>query len=264
MKTLEKVTRRLKRTLGYRHVLRSDFCDQQEALIVHGLHKSASMFLFKFFQHVCDEIKVPFYSINLSPPNQNVPATNTNTSFVYCPERSFQTNTFKFVKLNQTHLFQTRDPRDILVSEYFSLGWRHSDHGWDEAARERRSKIQQLTIDQYVLSEPELSVQPLQTRYQPLLDQIGDSKTHMVKYETMVEDFPQWLAKVLPLMNLTAADDLTYLARLYRREFQREPGVSSHKRNVSAGDHVSKLKPETIAELNDRFAPVLLALQYPS
>ena len=264
MKTFESVTRRLKRTFGYRHALRSDFRNQQKALIVHGLHKSASMFLFKFFQHVCGEIDVPFHSINLPSPNQNVPTSNTDTSFVYCPERSFQTDAFSFKELNQTHLFQIRDPRDILVSEYFSLGWRHSDHDWNDAARERRSKIQQLTIDQYVLNEPELSEQPLRTRYQPLLDRIDDSKTHVVKYETMVDDFSQWLTKVLPLLDLTTTNDLAYLARHYRHEFQPEPGANSHKRNVSAGDHVSKLKPETIIELNKRFAPVLQTLEYPS
>ena len=264
MNTLEKVTRRLKRTFGHRHALRSDFRNQQKALIVHGLHKSASMFLFKFFQHVCGEIDVPFHSINLPLPNQNAPASNTDHSFVYCPERSFQIDAFSFEQLNKTHLFQIRDPRDILVSEYFSIGWRHSDHDWDDAARERRSKIQQLTIDQYVLSEPELSVQPLRARYQPLLDKVGDPRTRVVKYETMVRDFPQWLAEVLPLLNLTSADDLAYLARHYRDEFRPEPGANSHKRNVSAGDHVLKLKPETIAELNLRFAPVLQTLKYPS
>ena len=264
MKTFEKVTRRLKRTFGHRHALCSEFRNQQKALIVHGLHKSASMFLFKFFQHVCSEIEVPLHSINLSPPNQDVPAANTDTSFVYCPERSFQTNAFAFDKLDQTHLFQTRDPRDILVSEYFSLGWRHSDEGWDDAAKERRSKIQKLTIDQYVLNEPELSVQPLQSRYQPLLERFDDPRTRVVKYETMVEDFSKWLSTVLPLIDLNADKDLQHLAYHYRDEFQPEPGASSHKRNVSAGDHVSKLKPETISELNQRFAPVLLALQYPS
>ena len=264
MKTLAKLKRRLQRMFGLRHQLRSDFCGQRKALIVHGLHKSASMFLYKFFEHVCGAIDVPFHSINLAQPLHRAPDQNTAESFVVCPERSFETHEFYFPKLEQIHLFQVRDPRDILVSEYYSLGWRHSDQDWGADGLKRRAQIQQLSIDQYVIGETEVSKRPLLLRYQPLLAELGRPTTHVVKYETMVEDFPRWLSTVLPVLGLNSGDDLAFLASHYRDEFQPDLSENSHKRNVSAGDHVSKLKPETIAILNERFASILKALDYES
>jgi len=264
MKALANVKRRLRRTLGYRHALRSGFREQKTALIVHGLHKSASMFLFKFFDHISREIEVPLHSINHATPNHDAINETTTASFIYCPERSFDTRRFQFPHLKQSHLFQVRDPRDILVSEYFSLGWRHRDQAWNEDEKQRREDIQQLTIDQYVLGEAETSKQPLLTRYLPLLEELEKPTTHVVKYETMVEDFPAWLRTVLPIVELNSNDDIDYLARHYRHEFQPGTGDNAHKRNVSAGDHQLKLQPETIAVLNKRFAPILSALDYPS
>ena len=262
MKTLANVKRRLQRTLGYRHVLRSDFREQKTAIIVHGLHKSASMFLFKFFDHVCREIEVPMHSINHAQPNHETVNPNAAASFVYCPERSFETNCFRFPNLKQIHLFQVRDPRDILVSEYFSLGWLHRDQNWNEAEKRRRAKIQQLTIDQYVIGENETSKQPLLTRYLPLLAELEKPTTHIVKYETMVEDFPQWLAVVLPIIGLNNSEDIHHLARHYRHEFEPGAGDKAHKRNVSPGDHKLKLKAKTIDVLNERFDQILSTLGY--
>ncbi len=262
MKALANVKRRLKRTLGYRHTLRSDFRTEKTALIVHGLHKSASMFLFKFFDHVCRDIQVPLHSINHAQPNHESVNDTATESFVYCPERSFDCHRFRFPNLKQIHLFQVRDPRDILVSEYFSLGWRHRDQEWNEAEKQRRAQIQQLTIDQYVLREHETSAQPLLTRYLPLLAELKKPTTRVVKYETMVEDFPAWLEVVLPVMGLNNAGDIEHLARHYRHEFEPDPSTDGHKRNVRAGDHKRKLKPETIDVLNERFQQILSALGY--
>lgn len=264
IKTLDKVKRRLRKAFGQRHSLRSSFGDQQQALIVHGLHKSASMFLFKFFHHLGQQIEVPFHSIHLPPPHHDPPATDVASSFIYGPERSFLTQPFQYRHVKPVHLFQVRDPRDILVSEYFSLGWRHSDHLWDDAAKERRQKIQQLTVDQYVIAEPELSPQSLLSRYHPLLqpNEPGTAGREIVKYETMVNDFPQWLRQVLPLVGLNRETDVIALADHYRNEFTPDAQADAHKRNVSSGDHVAKLQPETIAVLNQRFASVIDALGY--
>ena len=262
MKTLANVKRRLRRTLGFRHALRSNFRDEKTAVVVHSLHKSASMFLFKFFDHVCREIDVPLYSINHAQPNHDSVNQSMDRSFVYCPERSFDVAGFRFPQLKQRHLFQVRDPRDILVSEYFSLGWRHRDHHWNDAEKQRRETIQTLTIDQYAIGEAESTKQPLLSRYLPLLAELEKPTTYVIKYETMVSRFPDWLRTVLPVIGLKNDGDVDHLARHYRHEFQPDAGQYAHKRSVAAGDHQRKLQPQTIAILNERFRPILSALGY--
>lgn len=262
MKTLAKAKQKFKRMFGLQHKLQSDFAASQSALIVHGLHKSASMFLYKFFDHVCNEIETPLYSIhNLSPENQKI-GSEPRESFVFCPERSFQTAPFRFEFLKSQHLFQVRDPRDILVSEYFSLGWRHTEQNWDDAEKNRRETIRRMTIDEYAINEPEVGKYPLLGRFAPLLSLFGAENIHLVKYETMVNDFPGWLTTVLPLIGLNTPADLSFLAHRYRNEFQADESNEGHKRNVASGDHRHKLKPETIEILNQRFKTVLGILNY--
>ena len=262
MNTIAKAKRRFKKIFGLKHKLNSDFAQSQSALIVHGLHKSASMFLYKFFAHLCEELKAPLHSIHNTPPNDKTFLVDTKESLIFCPERSFQTAPFQFDFLQTKHLFQVRDPRDILVSEYFSIGWSHTDQNWDEAEKARRQKIQQMTIDQYVVQEPQIGKYPLVKRYQPLLKQIGSDNICVVKYETMVHDFPKWLATVLPLVGLGSSADISFLTSHYIDEFQADKSDGSHKRNVASGDHKKKLAPQTIEILNERFAPVLQALGY--
>ena len=186
-----------------------------------------------------------------------------SSSFIRCPERSFQIAPHEQSD-SIVHLFQVRDPRDILVSEYYSLGWRHSDQHWSDEEKERRNKIQQMTVDQYVLDEPEISTYPLLGRFQALLHQPQSANRQIVKYETMVTRFDNWLREVLPVFRLTNEKVTQYFARKYKDEFSREDSATSHKRNVVPGDHRLKLKSSTIDALNHRFESVLDFLGYPA
>lgn len=261
------VTQRLRQRLRPRArtdrpLLESDFRQQKKALMVHGLHKSATMFLYKFFDDLCRRIDVPLYSVHNSPADHTTIPSSMNASFVLCPMRSFSIAEFSYSDLESIHLFQTRDPRDILVSEYYSLGWRHTDQDWDAAERNRREKIRQLSIDDYVLQEPEIAKYPLLNRYRCLLESMGSAHIQMVKYETMVLDFEQWLGEVIPLVGLTRKSDRDVLLKQYREEFRPDSDPGAHKRNIVPGDHRRKLQPETIELLNIRFATVLRALGY--
>ena len=146
-------------TLGSQILGRLGFVRQapsKQALIVHALHKSASMFLHKFFNDLCCRKRVPYFSVhNRSIEMKTVPP-GFDQSFVYGPIRSFDTNPFKALE-SVNHLIQVRDPRDILVSEYYSLGWIHSDKGWTEKDKQLRSAIQKVSIDEFVVNEAKFS-----------------------------------------------------------------------------------------------------------
>ena len=63
-------------------------------IFVHGLHKSASMFLFKVFQDLANEAGIEYYSANKQPkPNQKELKRVTKLSFCYCPVRHFALST---------------------------------------------------------------------------------------------------------------------------------------------------------------------------
>ena len=221
------------------------------------------MFLYQFFKMIAGELKVEFRSVHEHTDNPGAHATDRPAAFIRCPERSFQIATHEQAGVQPfVHLCQVRDPRDILVSEYYSLGWRHSDEHWSDEEKQRREQIQQMSIDEYVLEEPRFSKYPLRDRFQPLIDYANSPMVHVVKYETMVTEFETWLRGVLPILKLDDEKSVRYFTRMYKNEFVRDDHSTSHKRNVAPGDHRAKLSQTTIAQLNRRFENVLDMLDY--
>jgi len=237
---------------------------ESTGLTVHALHKSASMFLYKFFHDLSQRVDVGFYSINHSPPDEQSITASRTDSFILGPIRSFNIEDWVYPRLNeQRFLIQVRDPRDILVSEYFSLGWLHSVATWNDEAKAQRERIQATSIDQFVMEERLTGKPPLRDRMQPLFDLSQNDQATIVTYEEMVTDFPRWLSKVLSAIDLDNDATLTrHLLKQYEHEFTPST-EGGHKRNVTPGDHLQKLKPETVSALNEKFADILAVLGYP-
>ena len=237
---------------------------ESTGLIVHALHKSASMFLYKFFADLCDKTDCPLFSIHNSPAGENAIPADTHVSFVLCPVRSFDCEPYQFANLKRVnHLIQVRDPRDILVSEYFSLGWLHTSENWSEEGKQRRKTIQSMSIDEFVLEESLHGKLPLFERMKPVLQLSQQDNVELVKYETLVTHFPAWLETVLSFTGLGETHHLKRkLIRQYKDEFKPDQTGSGHKRNIAPGDHKEKLTEQTIEILNQRFSPVLKQLNY--
>lgn len=238
----------------------------KNGVVVRALHKSGSMFLYHFFAQVAQDAGLPYYSINHADANEHEVEDTIETGFCVCPIRDFAQNRLvNFPNLDRvTQIFHLRDPRDILVSEYFSLGWIHPDQNWTDDAKQRRREIQAMPIDQYVLNQHELSPYPIADRFAPLMELELDSPDIIVsRYETMVTRFYRWALNVIvPFEFSFNAVWAAKYAWKFRNEFQVSQESMTHKRNVTPGDHRVKLKPATIAILNQRFAPILTRFGY--
>ncbi len=232
-------------------------------VFVHALHKSATMFLYKFFKDVSNRKGYEYYSANNDPDNELF-STNANNNFCVCPVRSFDdVGQPPSEDLNQHRIIHIRDPRDILVSEYFSFGWSHSQAD-GKLTDTRKQEIQKMSIDDYVLNQPEFSSWHLGQKLEPLADLVISDSTIVVRYETMVTHFPRWVRQVIkPFQFRWPSLAATRYSVKYRNEFTPASGNQLvHKRNVKPGDHVDKLKPDTIKKLNNRFEDFLVRFEY--
>ena len=257
------------------------------SVVVHGLHKSATMFLFEFFKAVAEDRKIRFYSDNISDLG---PPPNDGSVYCHSPVRSFEfqgagdNNSYLVAKsmgndkdnghgsLKATgqnsesvlasdtpsvkRIFHVRDPRDILVSEYFSLGWIHPE---GQNLSQRRNEIQQMSVDQYVLQILETSSWPLHKKYDPLMKlDLKNPDFTLVRYEDMVLDFPRWVeATIAPFEFRNPKRMISRYVKKFASQFDVSTESMSHRRKVTPGDHKEKLKPETIEALNERFSDVL-------
>ncbi|MCQ3936012.1 MAG: hypothetical protein DPW18_03075 [Chloroflexi bacterium] len=163
-------------------------------------------------------------------------------------------------------VLMVRDPRDVLVSEYFSIAYSHSEpslrgNKYQEFMK-MRQQARQITVDEYVAGECD-RVHATYSRYMDLL--LDDyPHVHVAKYETMTHEFQTWLDRLLEYCGLEISDQLRQdvLREAARIQPKRE-NIQQHIRKGKPGDHKEKLKPETVERLNSKFSDVLKRFQYP-
>jgi len=155
-------------------------------------------------------------------------------------------------------VIMVRDPRDVVVSEYFSYAFSHPISPVPQKAEEikkLRKRLQNMTLDQYA-KESTLILKERFQKYVVLCQQ--DPMVCVLKYEDMIADFPSWLENLTTHCQLTISPSLkASLIESSNNAKKTKENIRSHRRQVTPGDHRRKLKPDTIAELNDILAEVM-------
>ncbi|MDF1823588.1 MAG: sulfotransferase domain-containing protein [Verrucomicrobiales bacterium] len=162
-------------------------------------------------------------------------------------------------------ILMIRDPRDILVSMYFSKAKIHRSPRKESGKREdfdrERSLAQQMSVDEYVLHEME----DLRSRFAQYEELLGDAgcHVHLVKYEDMVTDFDDWLDKLILFCDFRPGPKIIEgLRRRHRKRIPKAENQDRHLRKGLPGDYAEKLKPETISALNSYFSNVMKRFGY--
>ena len=158
-----------------------------------------------------------------------------------------------------------RDPRDVLVSNYYSTAYSHrvpdkESSGYKEFL-EKREKTRQIDVDAYVLARSEKVYSVYQRYINLLLNNFPH--TLVVKYEDMTGDFQTWLKKLLEYCKLEISDELLHsLLTQAKQSRPKKEDIQRHVRKGVPGDFKEKLRPETIDYLNSKFSPILKAFEY--
>lgn len=160
-------------------------------------------------------------------------------------------------RMGDYHIILTiRDPRDILVSKYYSLGFSHAvpqKRGNKRSAfLRRRESVKKMNIDEFVLKDYPRVLSRFQA-YQDTLLTLYDNVT-LLRYEDMITDYRKWLKDLasgcgfsisVPLINI--------LVEEFEKSRTHSEDKYRHIRKGVSGDYKEKLKPETISKLNEVF-----------
>ena len=230
-----------------------------------SVHKSGSTMLGKMIKDVCKRRDVP----NVSIPNfffsEGISAQVWKDDQKLAPvfTKPILYHGFRFLPpvlqdpevglRNSRFVLLVRDPRDALVSQYFSYGKPTGSHALPkknaEAFIAAREALPERTIDEYVI---ELSRQ-LRNKLVTYRDSLNFDLGLTRRYEEVFFDKETFLGEVFKhfgiqvpkgvIANVAAKHDI-------RPEKEDE---TQHIRKGTPGDHKEKLKPETIEKLNDTF-----------
>jgi hypothetical protein len=151
-------------------------------------------------------------------------------------------------------IFLIRDPRDILVSAYYSFAFSHGFSPVENIRKiqeEGRKEIQKMTIDEYVLDYA-----PTVLGHFEAVERLSKTsgRSVILKYEDMIQHwdkFDRGLCKYLTIKP-------NVLDEIYNRSRPREKeNQESHRRSGMPGGFRTKLASATLVSLDELFGPVL-------
>ncbi len=160
---------------------------------------------------------------------------------------------------DKTAIFLVRDPRDILVSTYFSFCYSHPLSKVKEIRDEQianRNRLLALTLDGFVLNDAEYVGNQFLRLYETA--QLP-KRSVILKYEDMVDDFENFMEKFRGFVTLEDAVVETIYDRTRPRE---EEDIYQHKRSGKVGGFRDKLEANTIEALNQKLEEVLTRFEY--
>ena len=162
-------------------------------------------------------------------------------------------------------ILMIRDPRDVLVSEYYSYAFSHSEPSrlGDKYAdfMRMRQKARTITIDEYVVSECDRVC----VNYERYVSLLLDRYAHVLvtKYEEMTSDFEAWLKKILEHCEFKISDRL--LESILNEAGHLKPkqeDIHQHIRKGMPGDYKEKLDRKTIDCIDAKFSSMLERFDY--
>ena len=169
-----------------------------------------------------------------------------------------------YVKIkNEEHrsiVLMLRDPRDVLVSAYYSVSFSHVLPGGAEAQQrfsQLRKRALEMTLDEYVIFALDEYLPKYMDYARHLL---GRPNVTFVTYEEMATDFTSWADKFLAGLGLETRDDAISKLRAVYLSGAPASGIedtTSHRRQGRPGDFRRKLSGSTIAVLNERLDDVM-------
>lgn len=239
-----------------------------------SVHKSGSTLMNNMIRAACQMLDYEFVDIqshffNTGVADRDIPAETSEIfkpkGYVYSGFRYFP-NQYDIPCLNDCPLVVlVRDPRDAVVSQYFSLSKSHPMPGKDaddkllKHMEEMRAATLASDINEFALREIGGFVKKLET-YSEIL------KTHprarLFQYEEVIYMKKKWVLAILSFLQwqMKPGQPMNLANRF--NVVPKAEDASKHIRQVHPQNYMAKLSPETINEINKTYSATLARFHY--
>lgn len=246
---------------------------QGDSCFLISFPKAGSTLFYRLMQPVAIQAGLAFFSLPNALYDIGLPAMRfeSDLSAIFQP-RGYAYGGFRGIEppielpafASGRTIFLMRDPRDLLTSLYFSEAFSHVAPGTAVDNRlaadfeARRNVALAGSIDDFI-DRRSPSVLEFLNHTLRQLDAI-EHKTY--RYEDIIFDKGAWVRDMVGYLGWTVAERA--IDRIVERHDLRPSAedVGQHVRKVTPGDHREKLRPETIAMIEQRFAPIMERFGY--
>ncbi len=238
----------------------------QQGVLFFSVHKSGSSISLRYLKRLArrNDLKRLNYEAYLSSVAPNKKGLLLAPDFLkraFNPVGYFYGCLRTFVNVPELDKYKIvlllRDPRDVLVSYYFSM--KHTNTIHQNKGVEARKRVNEITIDEYVLE----IVPRFKLVYETYIEKLLPlENVYFTKFEDLIEDSPKWLQGVADYCDLEVENDLLDEIKKNVNNEPRKENPRSHHRKSTHGDFKVKLKEETVEKLNEAFDEILKKLDY--
>jgi hypothetical protein len=182
---------------------------------------------------------------------------NVYVGFRDAPSALFGDPVFRQAK----KILLVRDPRDALVSEYYSNAFSHSLPNVkpeSSVVGEQRELAQQASIEDYVVERVDALNNTIKN-YAPILT---DQNLQIMRYEDVIFDKSAWMRQIAKTFEFDLSDQLISDILGWADKRPEKENPTNFIRRVTPGDHLEKLSPEVILLLEDALDEVWWSLGY--
>lgn len=242
------------------------------SVLLFALPKSGSTLLDRMVREVSAEAGLTYVSImeeffKLGIPDNLIPPA---TSEIFL-EKGYCYGGFRYlprafnipIMASAKKVLLVRDPRDMLVSHYFSMKSSHPAPGKTLKSTSikmgMRDLAQELDIDAYVMGAVNRGFINFLTDY---VDVCGKHDFKIYRYEDVIYEKKAWLTDICQYLGWTVSDRVIARTVAKHDQFPSAENESKHIRQVHPGNYKTKLKPETIAALTETFAGPMQVFGY--
>lgn len=152
-----------------------------------------------------------------------------------------------------------RDPRDVIVSDYFSVRYSHrpaASRSRSSGLQERRNQVAGYSVEEYALAAAPY--------YRAIFDEyrLNLPRECVLTYEEMWRDFDGWLDSFAGLLGIHLDhDERSRCEALFHQGQSSGEDAQRHRRKGTPGDYAEKLSAEVAAELTAQFSDIVEWLQ---
>lgn len=159
---------------------------------------------------------------------------------------------------NFKHILFLRDPRDVLVSSYYSFGFTHAEPKNAKArkrAQTKRQLIQQKGIDNYSLDAARNWLLPTYSKYKDFYES-AESCLYL-RYRDFQNDPFKFITSLVKYLDIVIPEQEIEQLAAQASPVQVSTDNTKHKRSGKSKQYLEELNPEIIKALNEVFAEVL-------
>lgn len=241
------------------------------SFFLFSLPKAGSTLLMHVMADVCTSLNIPtvdlptkVFSLGMQPAELtgDINSLWRSSGYAYIGFRSFLPP-MHFDFSATKNILLVRDPRDMLVSLYFSMKYSHVVPEVEEGEhpiRKQRAVLNDVDVNQAVLN-----MAPAYRKYfKDYFENLPTATTRVYRYEDVIFKKKEWLEDMLDFLGLELHESkIKAIADKYDIRPDRED-PQKHVRQVTPGNYKTHLSQATIDKLDDLFGPVMHYFYYDS